>query len=149
MNITVYIVLILVILFFIIYYLSSYKTIMEQKLYDIIKDNYKNSDELLLALFYIRKNLYLKILMSNNNIKSEDDYDSNSYIGILNGVELILITVQKLYKDNSYEYIINLVANMTYNIFYNNNIVKTAMNDNKFLISCDKENKNIKGEQYK
>jgi hypothetical protein len=113
---------------------------MEEKLNDIIKENYKSSEELLLALFYIRKNLYLKILISNNNIKSEDDYDSKSYIEIINGIELILITVQKIYKDNSYEYIINLVANMTYNIFYNNNIVKNAIKKNKFLISCEKDN---------
>ena len=72
-------------------------------------------------------------------IKSEEDNDSKSYIEIINGVELILITIQKLYKDNSYEYIINLVANMTYNIFYNNKIVKNAMKRNKFLISCDKD----------
>jgi hypothetical protein len=137
---TVYIVLILIIIFFVIYYLGSYKTPMEEKLNDIIKENYKSSEELLLALFYIRKNLYLKILISNNNIKSEDDYDSKSYIEIINGIELILITVQKIYKDNSYEYIINLVANMTYNIFYNNNIVKNAIKKNKFLISCEKDN---------
>ena len=79
------------------------------------------------------------MLISNNNIKSEDENDSKSYIEIINGVELILITIQKLYKDNSYEYIINLVANMTYNIFYNNKIVKNAMKKNKFLISCDKD----------
>jgi hypothetical protein len=118
---------------------------MEQKIYDIIKENYKNSEELLLSLFYMRKNLYLKILISNNNIKSEDDYDSKSYIEIINGIELMLISIKKLYKDNSYEYIINLVANMTYKLFNNNSIVKNAINDNKFLISCDKVN--IKSEQ--
>jgi hypothetical protein len=142
---TVYIVLILIIIFYIIYNLSSYKTHMEQKIYDIIKENYKNSEELLLSLFYMRKNLYLKILISNNNIKSEDDYDSKSYIEIINGIELMLISIKKLYKDNSYEYIINLVANMTYKLFNNNSIVKNAINDNKFLISCDKVN--IKSEQ--
>jgi hypothetical protein len=121
---------------------------MEKKLYNIIKENYKSSEELLLALFYIRKNLYLRMLVSNNNIKSEDEdeNDSKSYIELINGVEIILTNVQKLYKDNCFEYIINLVANMTYNIFKNNNIVKKAINDNKFLISCDKDN--IKGEEH-
>jgi hypothetical protein len=115
---------------------------MEQKLYEIIKKNYKNSEELILELFYIRKNLYLKILLSNMNVKSEDYNENKFYIEIINGVELLLMTIQKLYKDNSYEYIINLVANMSYKIFYNNNIVKNAMNNNKFLILYDKENIN-------
>jgi hypothetical protein len=139
---TFYIVLILIIIFFIIHNLSSYKAHMEQKLYEIIKKNYKNSEELILELFYIRKNLYLKILLSNMNVKSEDYNENKFYIEIINGVELLLMTIQKLYKDNSYEYIINLVANMSYKIFYNNNIVKNAMNNNKFLILYDKENIN-------
>jgi hypothetical protein len=140
MNSTFQIILILFILILIINYLgTNEKNIIEQQIYNILKDNYKNSEELLLALFYIRKNLYLKILMSNNNIKSEDDYDNSSYIEILNGVELLLVTVQKLYKENNFEYIINLVANMANNIFYNNKIVMSAIKNNKFLISFDKE----------
>jgi hypothetical protein len=146
MNSTLQIVLILIILLLIINNLSTNKNIFEEQIYNILKDNYKNSEELLLELFYIRKNLYLKILISNNNIKSEEDYDNSSYIEILNGVELLLVKIQKLYKENNFEYIINKVANMVNNLFYNNEIVISAIKNNKFLISFDKEINNIKGE---
>lgn len=146
MNSTLQIVLILIILLLIINNLSTNKNILEEQIYNILKDNYKNSEELLLELFYIRKNLYLKILISNNNIKSEEDYDNNSYIEILNGIELLIVAIQKLYKKNNFEYIINIVANMVNNLFYNNNIVLSAIKNNKFLISFDKEINNIKGE---
>jgi hypothetical protein len=146
MNSTLYLVLILIILLLTINYLSTNKNILEEQTYNILKDNYKNSEELLLELFYIRKNLYLKILTSNNNISSEEDYDNSSYIEILNGVELLLVTIQKSYKENNFEYIINKVANMVDNLFYNNKIVISAIKNNKFLISFDKEIKNIKGE---
>jgi hypothetical protein len=146
MRSTFPIVLILIILLIIINYLSLNKNPIEQKTYNILKKDYKNSEELLMALFHIRKNLYLKILISNNNINSEEDYDNSSYIEILNGVELMLSTVQKLYKNNDYEYIMQLVANMTYKIFNNNKIILSSLNNNKFLVSFNKEIKNIKGE---
>ena len=116
---------------------------MEIKIYNIIKNNFKNSQELLLKLFYIRKILYLKILVSNNYIKSEDDYDIYSYIEILRCVELILTKIQKLYKENNYEFIVNLVSNMIYNILNKNSIVIEATNKDIFLISCDNEYKYI------
>jgi len=145
MNINYIILILFIIFFFILYNLSfsNIKTEMEIKIYNIIKNNFKNSQELLLKLFYIRKILYLKILVSNNYIKSEDDYDIYSYIEILRCVELILTKIQKLYKENNYEFIVNLVSNMIYNILNKNSIVIEATNKDIFLISCDNEYKYI------
>ncbi len=141
MNIN-YLIIILFIIFFLIFYnlnTSKIKTEFEKKNYNIIKNNFKNAQELILKLFYIRKILYLKILVSNNHIKSEDDYDIYFYIEILRCVELILTKIQNLYKENDYEYIVNIVSNIINNILSKNTIVQDAINKDIFLINCDNE----------
>jgi hypothetical protein len=140
MNIN-YLIILFIIFFLIFYYLniSKIKTEFEKKNYNIIKNNFKNSQELIFKLFQIRKILYLKILVSNNNIKSEDDYDIYFYIEILRCVELILTKIQNFYKENNFEYIVNIVSNMINNILSKNSIVLDSTNKDIFLISCDNE----------
>jgi len=141
MNIN-YLIIILFIIFFLIFYnlnISKIKTEFEIKNYNIIKNNFKNAQELILKLFHIRKILYLKILVSNNHIKSEDDNNIYFYIQILRCVELILTKIQNLYKENDYEYIVNIVSNIINNILSKNTIVQDAINKNIFLINCDNE----------
>jgi hypothetical protein len=141
MNIN-YLIIILFIIFFLVFYnlnISKIKTEFEKKNYNIIKNNFKNSQELIFKLFQIRKILYLKILVSNNHIKSEDDYDIYFYIEILRCVELILTKIQNLYKEYDYEYIVNIVSNMINNILSKNSIVLDSTNKDIFLIKCDNE----------